>query len=230
MAGSISHPKIYDGEGDRLIDETHLADRIVLLPDARPSKVPDPTPRLRIMWGQHLLDDVLAGRYHSLICAVNSENNDHGIICQLAELIPTSQWDKASITENAKQFSAGDHVKVIKYDMDMIEVLAVMRPTNSDHLTLAELGKAFTVVTEMVKRKPQRLPSASVSFLGARSNLVIDESGEEPSFEAVLRMMYQAGYTGDVYPAPGMWDCAPTSVYARYPFPSAVESMREGGF
>ncbi len=223
--------RIYDGDGDQLMEDHELADRLILLPDARPSKVPDPTSRIRIMWGQHLLDDVLAGRYNSLVCAVNADNNDHGIIAQLAELIPTSQWGKASITEYAKQFSrSGDKIKVLKFDMDIVEVLAFLRPPDRDHFTLDDLSSGFTIVSQMVKRKTHRLPSASVSFLGARSNMLFDHNHQVPSFETVLRTMYQAGYTGDIYPAPSMWESAPTALYARYPFPSSVDEMRQGGF
>src|ERR1041384_2040109 len=126
-------PQMYDGDGDRLMreDRAQSPDRIILMPDALPSKVPDRTPRIRIMWGQHLLEDLLAGRYRSLVCAVNSKDNSRGIIAQLAELLPTSQWDEKSITAAAKQFSAagGDtRVKVLKFDMDIVEVLAVLRP------------------------------------------------------------------------------------------------------
>src|SRR6478672_7320626 len=101
-------PRIYDGDGDSLMrrDASHDFDRLVLVPDSFPSKTPDRQARIRIMWGQHLLEDVLAGRYQSLVCAVNAEDNSHGIISQLASLLPTSQWDHVSITAHAKQFSA----------------------------------------------------------------------------------------------------------------------------
>ena len=82
----------------------------------------------------------------------------------------------------------------------------------------------------MVRRKTQRLPTASVSFLGAHANKLVDEHDREPSFETVLRSMHDSGFTGDVYPAPWMWESAPTAVYARYPFPASLEAMREGGF
>ena len=36
------------------------------------------------MWGQCLLEDLLAGRYRSLVCAVNAKDNGHGIITELA--------------------------------------------------------------------------------------------------------------------------------------------------
>lgn len=224
---------IYDGEGDQLMEEQqHQAiDRIILLPDAPPSKQPDTTVKLRIMWGQHLLEDLLLGRYRSLVCAVNAQDNSRGIIAQLASLLPTSQWDEQSITTRARQFSqGGETVKVLKYDMDAVEVLALLRPANRDALTLEDLSLGFQIVTQMVRMRSQRLPSASVSFLGARSNALANPSGGEPSFETVLRTMYDAGYTGDIYPAPHMWDSAPTAVYARYPFPPSLETMRHGGF
>ena len=232
MSTNPNKSKIYDGEGDRLMEESEqeAIDRIILLPDARPSKTPDPKARQRIMWGQHLLEDLLAGRYRSLVCAVNSQDNSHGIIAQLAALLPTSQWDQHSITAVAKQFSeGGDTVKVLKYDMDTVEVLALLRPGGHEHMTLGDLAKGFKIVSEMIQRRSDRLPSASVSFLGARSNALTSDDGQDPSFETVLRIMYDAGYTGDVYPAPAMWSAAPTAVYARYPFPASLESMRHGG-
>ncbi len=232
MKTETSKPPIYDGEGDRLMEEQfdRAIDRILLLPDTRPSKTPDPTARQRIMWGQHLLEDLLVGRYRSLVCAVNAHDNSHGIITQLATLLPTSQWDPHSITAVAKQFSSGgDCVKVLKYDMDAVEVLALLRPANQAKLTLKDLSRGFKIVSEMIRQKTSRLPSASVSFLGARSNALVDSTGNQPSFETVLRIMYEAGYTGDVYPAPAMWASAPTAVYARYPFPPSLESMRHGG-
>ena len=117
----------------------------------------------------------------------------------------------------------------MKYDMDMVEVLALLRPANRDHMTLTDLSVGFKIVSEMIRVRTSRLPSASVSFLGARSNALVDSNGNEPSFETVLRIMHQSGYTGDIYPAPAMWAAAPTAVYARYPFPPSVESMRHGG-
>ena len=233
MTQSTDPQHIYDGEGDRLMEEKkqEAIDRIILLPDQPPSRKPDPTPKLRIMWGQHLLEDLLVGRYRTLVCAVNAQDNSHGIIAQLATLLPTSQWDEQSITARAKQFSQGDKVKVLKFDMDAVEVLALLRPPDRDHLSLEDLSHGFVVVTEMIKARSSRLPSASVSFLGARSNALMDRDDNEPSFETVLRIMYEAGYTsGDVYPAPGMWALAPTAVYARYPFPPSLETMRHGGF
>lgn len=231
MASEGTRPQIYDGEGDRLMEDLDLNERIILLPDARPSKAPDRTPRLRILWGQHLLEDLLAGRYRTLVCAVNGTDNRRGIITQLATLLPTSQWDEHSITHHAKLFAqAGGPAKVLKFDMDTLEVLAVLRPINQEALTLENLAQSFRIVTEMIQRRSERWPSASVSFLGARSNALRDGEGREPSFETVLRTMYEAGYTGDVYPAPAMWESAPTSVYARYPFPSSLESMRHGGY
>ena len=229
MGKAPAHGKIYDGDGDRLMANQQFNERLVLLPDARPSAWPDVAPHLRIMWGQHLLDDLLAGRYRSLVCAVNAEDNTHGIITQLANLLPTSQWDERAITEYAKQFTPRQQTGVLKFDMDAVEVLGLLRPSDHEHLTLDDLAHGFRIVSEMVRRKTQRLPIASVSFLGARAN-ALQENGGEPSFESVLRTMYEAGFMGDVYPAPWMWETAPTALYARYPFPAALEQMREGGF
>ena len=232
MTTQQSHQHIYDGEGDRLMEDHDASDRIILLPDAADLRHPDGQQRLRIMWGQCLLEDLLAGRYRSLVCAVNAKDNGHGIITELAHHLPTSQWDEHSITQRAQQFSTGDSksVKVIKYDMDAVEVLALLRPVSHDVLDSDDLATGFKIVTEMIRARTQRLPSATVSFLGARSNALRDENGGEPSFETVLRIIHESGYIGDVYPAPGMWELAPTAVYARFPFPPSVESMRHGGF
>jgi hypothetical protein len=227
-------PPIYEGEGDSLMQSgiEEMPERLILVPDSFPGKQIDPTPRLRIMWGQHLLEDLLLGRYRSFVCAVNAEDNSRGIIAQLAETLPTSQWDERSITAYANQFKtqAGGRGKVLKFDMDIVEVLAILRPANHDYLTLEDLGKAFKIVSQMIQRKPLRTPSVSVSFLGARANALKGPDGKEPSFEAVLKVMYDAGYTGDVYPSPAMWHVPPLGLYPRYPFPEGLEQRRQGGY
>ena len=40
--------------------------------------------------------------------------------------------------------------------------------------------------------------------------------------------MYEAGYRGDVYAAPGMWRLGHVGVFPSYPFPAGVERMRAG--
>ena len=60
-----NHPRIYDGEGDQLMQNTEGYDRIIVLPDTT-ARQPTGARRLRIMWGQNLVDDILAGRYRSL--------------------------------------------------------------------------------------------------------------------------------------------------------------------
>lgn len=70
--------------------------------------------------------------------------------------------------------------------MDAVEVLALLRPEEHDHLTLDDLSLGFKMLCEMVRRNPQRCPSASVSFLGAHTNVLTDDNEGEPSFETVL--------------------------------------------
>lgn len=222
--------RIYDGGADDLMSSGGMQDRIVLIPEGKPLKTPDADTRIRLMWGQYLLDDLMAGRYRTLVCAVNCEDNARGIIGQIADVLPTSQWTNKRITDHARRFTGVEAGAVIKYDMDMLEVLAVLRPEGVKQLTLRDLASGFKIVGEMVRRKPQRMPVASVSFLGAHANRLVDDTGTEPSFEAVLRTMHEADLSCDVYPAPWMWSVAPTSVYARYPFPGTVAHMREGGF
>ena len=43
---------------------------------------------------------------------------------------------------------------------------------------------------------------ATVSFLNAKANRLVGTDGREPSFEAVLRTMFDAGFRGDVYTSP----------------------------
>lgn len=225
-------PRMYEGEGDALMakERQDPGERIILVPDSLPSKVPDRAPRVRIMWGQHLLEDLLLGRYRSVVCAVNDRDNTHGIIAQIAALLPTSQWNEKSITAHAATLSEASRVKVLKLDMDMVEVLAILRPANSLHLTLEQLSTAFRLIGEMIRVRPQRFPSASVSFLGARANRLVGPDGREPTFETVLKIMHDAGYHGDVYPSPAMWMMPGVGVYARYPFTQALDRMRTGGF
>lgn len=222
--------RIYDGSGDELVVDHHLQERIVLMPGDRPDRMPDSTPRLRIMWGQHLLSDILGGRYRSLVCAVNAEDNSHGIIGQVANLLPTSQWDAQTITAHARLFAARSTVTVVKFDMDMVEVLGLLRPSGHEHLTLDDLAQGFRIASEMIRRRSRRSPAASVSFLGARANKLVGDNGEEPTFETVLRTMHQAGFNGDIYPSPRMWEMGNTAVFARYPFPQSVEQLRQGGY
>jgi hypothetical protein len=221
--------RIYDGEGDALFLETGLAEKLILAPEAQPLGEGHPEPRLRLMWGQYLLDDLLAGRYRSLICAANIEDNAHGIIGRLASLLPGCQWTHESVTAHARQFSKRDEVTVLKYDMGLVEVLALLRPADRDALTLTDLGRGFGLITQLLKHHSQWRPIASVSFLEGRSNRLEDEDGQPPSFESVLRVMYEAGFAGDVYPSPAMFEAAPTAVFSRFPFPPSLDQMRTGG-
>lgn len=232
--------RMYDGDGDSLLSVSNAAgagaDHITVIPDA--TEVSRSTERIRIQWGQPMLGDILSGRYRTVICGVNAEDNAHGIIAHLAEMIPASQWTAQTITAHAKQFAdsvvrlgaAGKEPYVIKYDLEVVEALALLRPHGRDHFTLDDLARGFRQVSLMLEGRRERWPVASVSFLGARSNRLIDTSTrEEPSFESVLRTMHQSGYRGDVYPSPQMWRLGKTCLYAGYPFPSSLETMRTGG-
>lgn len=228
-----STPHLYDDEGDRLLRADDRADRIILLPAGDPRKASFDRDRVRIQWGQHLLADLLARRYRTLVCGVNATDNARGMIAQLAELLPTSQWNARSITAHAETFArsiAGDDVFVLKYDFDVLEVLALLRPPARDHFTLEDLARGFRKITEMIEGRRDRLPVASVSFLGAKSNRLVGGAGGEPSLESVVRTMHDAGFRGDFYPPLSMWQVAPTGVFASYPFPRGLEEMRQGGF
>jgi hypothetical protein len=226
-------PRLYDEEGDLLLEADRRSDRVIMLPSGDPRKASPTRDRIRIQWGQHLLSDVLARRYRTLVCGVNPDDNSRGMIGELAALVPTSQWNADSITTHARTFAKSigkDEVLVLKYDLDTVEVLALLRPPGKDHFTLEDLRKGLKKVAQMVETRYDRLAVASVSFLGAKSNKLVGPDGNEPSFETVLRTMFEAGYRGDVYPSLRMWEIAPTGVFANYPFPDSLKAMRAGGF
>jgi len=230
MNARISESHIYEGSGDDLAGQMDSGG-LTLLPDAPQSqKEPDTTERIRILWGQRLIDDLMCGRYRGLVCAVNATDNSRGIISLLAEKLPTSQWRGEMITEFARHFVQPNNVTVVKFDMDRVKVLGLLRPANREHLTLRDLSAGFRIVSAMLQARPDRQPVAAVSFLGARANRLLDGTGHEPSFETVLATMYESGYRGDVYPAPWMWDAAARGVFPRYPFPDSFKQMCDGGF
>ena len=238
-AATTDIPRIYDQDGDDLVQADRLSrsERIILMPQGDPRTASTDRDRLRIMWGQHLLADLSAGRYRTVVCGVNDADNASGILGQVLEAVPTSQWAVKSATSYAKMFhqSVAVHAAedrepyVLKYDLDRLLVLAILRPKGREHFTLDDLARGFTTVTKMLRERADRRPVASVSFLGAKSNRLVGSDGAEPSFESVLRTMYEAGFRGDVYPALPMWEKAPTGVFATYPFPESLETMRGGG-
>jgi hypothetical protein len=226
---------IYDAGGEDLVHPEEIPDRVSLLPGRAGPIVP--RDRIRILWGQDMLRDVLDGRYRAVVCGVNDQDNSHGILAQLVNLIPTSQWREPSVTSYAKIFQDAIDIHasqdrepyVLKYDLDSVLILALLRPKGKDHFTLDDLRRGFDTVVHMLQGRRERLPVASVSFLGARSNRLVGPDGAEPTFETVLKVMSDAGFRGDVYPAPGMWSMAHVGVFPTFPFPESLDRMREGG-
>ncbi len=236
--------RLYDGDADLLVRSEQFPDRISLL-SAGPAGAgaASSTPgaeRIRILWGQDMLRDILDGRYRSVVCGVNDADNSHGVIAQLVSLVPTSQWSARAVTSFARMFqeSVAVHAAhdrepyVLKYDLDSLLILALLRPKGRDHFTIEDLSRGFATISRMLADRRERLPVASVSFLNARANrLLASEPGKqaaEPSFESVLRTMYDAGFRGDVYAAPAMWQFAHVGVFPSYPFPEGLERMRSG--
>jgi len=227
-------PRLYDDAADDLMHSSKAADRVTLLPGEQARL--EAGARVRIMWGQDMLRDIIDGRYRSVICAVNDEDNAHGIIAQLVNLVATSQWSVPSVTSYARMFkdSVSVHAAhdrepyILKFDLDSIVILAILRPAGRDHFLLQDLARGFQTVTKMLQGRADRRPVASVSFLGAQSNRLIGADGEEPTFETTLRTMHEAGYRGDVYPSPQMWGAGETGVFASYPFPESLDRMRGG--
>jgi hypothetical protein len=236
--------RLYDGEADALLSSDLAPQRVSLLPGVggrvRAGEGPG-LERLRILWGQDLLRDLLDGRYRTVVCGVNEQDNSSGIVSQLVDLVPASQWTSESVTSYARMFAdsatknsggmtaRGDREPyVLKYDLDSLLILGLLRPRGRDHFTLEDLGRGFTTVAKMLRERRDRQPVASVSFLNARANRLLGPDGREPSFEAVVRTMYQAGFRGDVYTAPEMWSFGHVGVFPTYPFPEGVERMRAG--
>ena len=226
--------RLYEGEADGLLSSETAPDRVTLLPGAG-GRV-SPNERLRIMWGQDMLRDLVDGRYRTVICGVNAVDNSHGMISQLCELITTSQWSARSVTSYARMFqeSVSIHAAsdkepyVLKFDLDSVLILALLRPSGKDHFTIEDLGRGFATVTKMLHDRRERLPVASVSFLNARANRLVGAGRSEPSFESVLQTMYASGFRGDVYPSPAMWHSGNVGVFPSFPFPAGVERMRAG--
>jgi len=231
---TAARPRLYDEGGETLMNAAQFADRVTLLPGEQ-GRI-EPGRRLRILWGQDMLKDVLDGRYRAIICGVNDEDNSHGIVAQIVNLVTTSQWSVHSVTSYARMFQESVSVHaahdkepyVLKYDLDSLLILAILRPKARDHFTTEDLAQGFRTIQKMIQGRVDRQPIATVSFLGARSNRLVDESGAEPSFESVLRLMYEAGYRGDVYPSPQLWSFGDVGVFPTYPFPEGLARMREG--
>ena len=232
---ALDDPILYDDDGDALVRDDQSSVRVTLLPQR--SAVTDQLGRVRIMWGQDMLRDLLDGRYRTVVCGVNAEDNSHGIISQLVDLTRTSQWSAKAVTSFAKMFhdSMATHdvrerePYVLKFDLDQLLILALLRPKGQDHFTLGDLSRGFGTVASMLRGRHDRMPVATVSFLGARSNRLVDPTkGREPSFESVLRVMHDAGFEGDIYPSPSMWRRAGVGVFSSYPFPAGLDAMRSG--
>lgn len=235
MPDTTDTVKLYDDNAEDLMASTQFPERVSLLP-ADGGRL-EPGRRLRILWGQDMLRDVVDGRYRTVVCGVNDEDNSHGIIAQLVSLVTASQWSERSVTSYARMFQESVSVHaahdrepyVLKYDLDSILILALLRPKGRDHFTLADLARGFKTVNKMLQGRGDRSPVCTVSFLGARSNsLVNDDGAGEPSFEALLSTLYDSGYRGDIYPSPRMWAHAGVGVFPSYPFPDGFHRMREG--
>ena len=231
-----SEVQLYEEGADELMDSEQFPDRVSLLPSGPAGATVRPGERLRIMWGQDMLRDLVDGRYRVMVCGVNDENNSHGIIAQLVNLVTASQWSEPAVTSYARMFheSVALHASedrepyVLKYDLDSLLILALLRPRGRDHFSMKDLSTGFSTIAKMIGGRRERRPVATVSFLGARSNRLVDAKGAEPSFEAVLRTMHAAGYRGDVYPSPQAWRFANVGVFPSYPFPESLERMRGG--
>lgn len=230
--------RLYEDDADALMLSDAHHERVTLLPgDAGKVERPeDAGERVRILWGQDMLRDLLDGRYRTVVCGVNDQDNSHGIIAKLVELVSASQWTARSVTSYAKMFqdsinvhASGDKEPyILKFDLDSMLILGILRPRGRDHFTLHDLQRGFKTVSKMLRDRRDRQPVCTVSFLNARANRLEGPNGKEPSFEAVLRTMFDGGFRGDVYASPAMWRMGAVGVFPSYPFPAGIDRMRQG--
>lgn len=69
--------------------------------------------------------------------------------------------------------------------MGLVEVLALLRPSHREVMTLDDLSHGFDIITQLLRHHTQWRPTATVSFLEGRANRLEDAQGNEPSFEAI---------------------------------------------
>src|ERR1043166_2843455 len=75
--------RLYDEDAENLLKSEQFPDRVTLLPPEG-GRV-EAGQRIRILWGQDLLRDLLDGRYRTVVCGVNDSDNSHGIIARSEE-------------------------------------------------------------------------------------------------------------------------------------------------
>ena len=228
--------QLYNDGADDLLSADSFPDRVSLLPANHGA--PQAGSRIRVMWGQDLLADVLDGRYRAVICGVNDSDNSHGVIAQIVSLMTTSQWSSNAVTSYAKMFQESVQIHasndrepyILKYDLDSVLVLGLLRPRGREFFTVGDLSRGFRTVNKMLQGRADRRPVCSVSFLGAVSNKLVtdDQNHNEPSFETVIQTMHDSGFRGDVYPSPAMWNYAHIGVFPSYPYPKGIDRMRAG--
>ncbi len=215
----------------RLYDHTDVAPiahaeatRIALRCPGDPH-APAGRPRIRVLWGQRLLDDLAEGRYRTVICGVNDADNSQGVLGDILRVVPGSQWTIASATSYARVFrdAISLHAKedrepfVLKFDLDRLLILALLRPAGRTTFSLEDIENGFRTVRTMLEGRRDRQPVATVGFLGGRSNPVRLRDGSSPSLEAILRAMHGAGFEGDLFPPPAQWLDGDRGVCASYP-------------
>ena len=76
MGSSLTDAHIYDGEGDQLMEGIDQSDRLIILPDEAGSRQPDLKPRIRIMWGHWLLEDLLAAAVNDAVRRVEKVSQE----------------------------------------------------------------------------------------------------------------------------------------------------------
>ena len=157
-AEQLGDVRLYDGEGDLLLQADKRSDRVILLPWGDPRHASTDRDRIRIQWGQHLLADLVAGRYRTVVCAVNNVDNSRGILGELLDIVPTSQWNVKTATayshffhESVAVHAPHDHEPyILKFDLDRLLIMALLRPRKQEYFTLRDVAHGFQTVTKML--------------------------------------------------------------------------------
>ena len=159
--------RLYDDEAERLLSSDQFPDKVTMLPGAAGQRTGE---RIRILWGQDLIRDLLDGRYRTVICGVNDRDNSHGIVAQVVELLHTSQWTPSSVTSYAKMFqdsvsvhaAADKEPYVLKYDL--IAAGARHSAPKGKATSPSMIPPRFRTVSKMLSDRRERQPAATVSF------------------------------------------------------------------
>ncbi|CAG0996128.1 hypothetical protein PHYC_02573 [Phycisphaerales bacterium] len=100
--------RLYEDEAESLFKSDLFPDRGTLLPGEGRSV--SARERIRIMWGQDMLRDIIDGRCRTVVCGVNDSGNSRHRR-HLVELITAGRWSGRRVSIYARMFqeAVGNH-------------------------------------------------------------------------------------------------------------------------